>query len=91
MTGYPDFNFPAFHAEAARLRALGHEIVNPAELNPDQTMSWKDCIRNDIKHLVDCDGIALLSGFTESKGAQLELDIAKRIGLDWIGLAEDIK
>ena len=22
MTGYPDLNFPAFHAETARLRAL---------------------------------------------------------------------
>jgi hypothetical protein len=32
MTGLPDLNFPAFHAEAARLRALGYDVINPAEL-----------------------------------------------------------
>lgn len=31
MRGYPEFNFPAFHAGAARLRALGHEVFSPAE------------------------------------------------------------
>lgn len=31
MRGYPEFNFPAFHAAAARLRAEGHEVFSPAE------------------------------------------------------------
>lgn len=31
MRGYPEFNFPAFHAGAAHLRALGHEVFSPAE------------------------------------------------------------
>lgn len=31
MRGIPEFNFPAFHAAAARLRAEGHEVFNPAE------------------------------------------------------------
>lgn len=31
MKGYPLFNFPAFHAAAAKLRALGHEVFSPAE------------------------------------------------------------
>ena len=32
MTGLPDLNFPTFHTEAARLRSLGHEVINPAEI-----------------------------------------------------------
>ena len=31
MTGLPEFNYPAFHAEAARLRQLGYHVENPAE------------------------------------------------------------
>lgn len=31
MRGYPKFNFPAFFAAAAKLRAEGHEVFSPAE------------------------------------------------------------
>lgn len=31
MRGIPEFNFPAFHAAAAKLRAAGHHVFNPAE------------------------------------------------------------
>ena len=31
MRGIPEFNFPAFRAAAADLRAQGHEVFNPAE------------------------------------------------------------
>lgn len=31
MRGYPEFNFPAFHVAAAKLRAEGHEVFSPAE------------------------------------------------------------
>lgn len=31
MRGYPEFNFPEFYAAAAKLRAAGHVVFNPAE------------------------------------------------------------
>ena len=31
MRGIQDFNFPAFHAAAAKLREQGHVVFNPAE------------------------------------------------------------
>lgn len=81
MTGLPELNFPQFHHYANWLRERGYEVVNPAELNPDKTMSWEQCMKTDIKALCDCDAIYLLPGWQNSKGAHLELHIAHRLGL----------
>lgn len=79
MSGLPEFNYPAFNAEAARLRALGWHVENPAE-NPEQTC-WENYLRLGIAQLVTCHIIALLPGWTRSRGAQLEVDIAQQIGI----------
>ncbi|MGU7784904.1 DUF4406 domain-containing protein [Burkholderia sp. PU8-34] len=81
MSGYAELNFPAFRAEASRLRGLGFEIVNPAEINPDSAADWLACMRADIKQLVDCDGIALLPGWEQSRGANVEHTLARGLGL----------
>jgi hypothetical protein len=81
MTGIQELNFPAFHAEAARLRAAGHEAVNPAEINPDQGAEWHTCMRGDIAQLVTCDAIHMLPGWETSRGATLEHHIATALGL----------
>lgn len=81
MTGLPELNFPRFHAEAAHLRTTGVEVINPAELNPDTTMEWNECMRRDIAALVTCNAIHLLPGWEDSKGATLEHHIAERLGM----------
>jgi hypothetical protein len=86
MTGLPELNFPAFHAAAAALRARGFSVQNPAEINPDPGAAWDQCMRADIKALCDCDVIALMPGWENSKGAHLELHIAHRIGIRVITL-----
>ncbi|GGD63237.1 DUF4406 domain-containing protein [Caballeronia grimmiae] len=96
MSNLPELNFPAFHAEAARLRALGYEIVNPAEIDVGPNPDWLSCMRADIRELVLCDGIALLPGWGQSPGATLEHTIARGLGLrvyqsrHIIGLAADM-
>ena len=92
MTGYPENNFPAFHAHAALLREQGHEVVNPAEINvglvepahgtPEWQAFYQACLRADIRALCDCDAISLLPGWENSNGAHLELHIAHRLGLE---------
>lgn len=79
MTGLPKLNFPAFATYAEYLRELGFSVVNPAEINPDTTMTWAACMRADIKALCDCDAIALMPGWEHSRGAHLELHIAHRL------------
>ncbi len=67
MSGLPDFNFPAFYAEAARLEALGCDVVNPATINPETSLSWCECMRRDIAALVFCDAVQLLPGWQKSQ------------------------
>lgn len=80
MSNLPDLNFPAFHAEAARLRALGFTVVNPAEVNPDQATPWTECMLRDLQELTECDGIVMLPGWEKSPGAQIERLWALRTG-----------
>lgn len=84
MSGLPDLNFPAFNDAAAKLRALGHEVFNPAEKQEEsnQDMTWTDYMRLDIKMLMGCDAVALLPGYWESKGATIEWQLAKGLGFD---------
>ena len=88
MTGLPEFNFPAFHAAAAKLRERGHAAVNPAEINAETGGDWHYYLKADIKALCDCDALALLPGWQNSKGAHLELHIAHRLGLE-IGTVDE--
>lgn len=81
MTGLPNFNYPRFHLEAARLRALGYEVVNPAELN-EPADSRAACMRRDIQALMTCDAVAMLPGWTSSHGATLEHACAVQCGME---------
>lgn len=89
MSGLPGLNFEAFHAEAARLRALGYTIVNPAEINPDPSAAWADALAADFEHLEHCDSIALLPGWEQSRGANREYGYALGRGFS-IVMAADI-
>lgn len=89
MSNMPEHNFPAFNAEAARLRDLGYDVVNPVDVNPDPGTTWHECLRRDLQALLTCDTIALLPGWQSSQGAHLEMHVAHRVGME-IVIAADI-
>lgn len=80
MTGLPEMNFPAFNAKAAELRSQGRDVVNPAEHDEAPDLPWHVYLRKDIRLLMDCDTIHMLPGWESSRGARLELHIAKELG-----------
>ncbi len=77
MSGYAEHNFPEFNRVAALLRAEGHEVFNPAE-NADGGVQRPRSfyMRRDIPALMDCDAIAVLPNWQQSRGACLEMWIA---------------
>jgi hypothetical protein len=81
MTGFEDFNFPAFNKMAANLRALGYIVENPAEHGVVANVAWADYIAYDLTHLGLCDQVAVLPGWENSKGASLEVHIARELGM----------
>jgi hypothetical protein len=94
MRGIAQFNFPAFDAGAARLRARGHVVISPAELDRQSGINENDdnlpsdflrgAMKRDLAAICECDGIALLSGWEKSKGVAVELALAKLLGLEII-------
>jgi DNA-binding transcriptional regulator YdaS (Cro superfamily) len=82
MTGIADLNFPAFHAEARRLRNLGLRVINPAEVQLPADSPWATFLRVDlIDLLTHCDTVVVLPGWDRSKGAQLEVFVARQLGM----------
>ena len=79
MTGYPDFNYPAFNAAETWLTDRGHDVLNPAR-HPKQD-TWAGYLRLDLADVLTADGIALLPGWEASRGAQLEVHVAHSLGI----------
>lgn len=88
MTGFPDNNHPAFHAEAARLRALGYTVENPAENDAPPCGTWFGWMRLALAQLIRCDTVAMLEGYAESRGARIEVCLGEDIGLNTIMACE---
>ncbi|MGN6589481.1 MAG: dATP/dGTP diphosphohydrolase domain-containing protein [Sphingomicrobium sp.] len=97
MRGLPEFGFPEFDRAAGLLHEAGHYPVNPAnhdrangfdpkgmtgnedlaELGFDLT----DALTWDLQQVADSDGVAVLSGWENSKGARAEVATAHALGV----------
>ncbi|WP_257605327.1 DUF4406 domain-containing protein [Pseudomonas sp. UMAB-40] len=81
MTGIPEYNFPAFNAMAEKLRGAGWHVENPADHGHVVGAEWADYLRYDIGRLATCEVVMLLPGWTSSRGARLEVSIARELGI----------
>jgi hypothetical protein len=90
MRGKPLYNFPTFHAAAAHLRRQGHEVWSPAErdvkedgFNPltDQAKSLQYYMEHDLPALLQQEGVAVLNGWSQSAGSNIEVFVAWAVGM----------
>jgi hypothetical protein len=77
ITGNPNY-MADFHKWADFLAANGHDSFNPASLG-EGLPDWHSYLKRDIPYLVECDGLFAMPGWEGSKGAQLEIDLARRL------------
>jgi Domain of unknown function (DUF4406) len=81
MTGLPELNFPAFFEAERVLRAHGFDVLNPADrAGRTEGMPWSWYLRRGVRDVTESDGVALLPGWGDSRGARLEWFVAR--GLD---------
>lgn len=84
ITGIENKNKPSFDSTSEILRKLGHEVINPFDLdsptfNPEEC--WFKYLKRDLAALLSCDSLCLLPGWEESKGACLEILVASKLNL----------
>lgn len=100
MQGKPLYNFPLFDAAAKQFSKFGYDVINPAELDRQAGFDpangdvvtpefLEQARKRDLEALLTCDGIAMLPGWENSKGARAEHAVALWAGLSVYQWSED--
>ena len=100
MQGKPLYNFPLFDAAAKQFSKFGYDVISPAELDRQAGFDpakgdvvtpefLEQARKRDLEALLTCDGIAMLPGWEDSKGARAEHAVALWAGLSVYQWSED--
>ena len=84
MSGYPNFNREAFYSAEQELVDAGYQVVSPARLrvHAEGEPTWLDWMRPALQLMLEADAVAMLPGWEESRGANVELKLANQLGID---------
>lgn len=81
VTGVEDLNRPAFE-EARELLALkGYAPLLPHDIVRDPATPWREALRQTLRAMLGCHGVALMDGWQASKGACLERNVALALAI----------
>lgn len=56
-------------------------VLNPFDNGLEDEASWEDHMRADIKMLMECDAMYVVNDISSSKGAKIELNLARALGI----------
>lgn len=73
ISGTTDY-MERFAAAEEKLKAQGHEVVNPAKVTESlpKSFTWKQYMRVALSAMAPCDAIYMLKGWEHSRGATIE-------------------
>lgn len=97
ITNNPNYKQQFDRAEAKLIKE--YEVVySPASCNKNKIYTkavkdnpsklWELCMRNCIQHLMESHVIVMLPGWEQSKGANLEHNLAIQLGMERVYVAE---
>ena len=92
VTGMPDDNREAFVGAVRDLWNAGYKADFP-HLHVPSDAEWHDAMKISVAHMMQADGVAMLDGWRDSKGARLEYRIARELDMPayhvghWLGNA----
>lgn len=76
-------NKARMRAAEAALIAAGHSVVCPLDNGLEESAKWDEHMRADVRLMLapDVDAVALMDGWTNSRGATEEERIARTFGM----------
>ena len=86
MSGYREWNFPAFDYVAGYLRDRGFRLINPADFGVDPKQTWADCLKRDVVTAMAQEQLICMPFHEESNGAKLETHVATALGIPVVSL-----
>lgn len=88
MTGYTDYNYPAFNQLEQEIKELDPtiKVINPTQTGVQPDWEWNDYLRHDLLLLLEAkpDAVITLPHWELSRGAKLEVHVAKNLGIEII-------
>lgn len=83
ISGLPMDEVTAKFAQAeAEVKAKGATPVNPLNIHTGKgNPEWADHMKADIKAMMDCDALYVLTDWQQSRGAKIEVQLALSLGM----------
>lgn len=91
ITGYENGNQQAFKSAKDFLLELGYKVCNPHDIfghdsiasdsSLTEEQKYNEYMKLDIIELCKCDRVMTIEGWEKSKGANIEVNLARQLGI----------
>jgi hypothetical protein len=76
-----DFKFfkKKFTLARQQLENAGYVVCDPTTFELSEYISWSEAMKYDIRCMLQCDGVATMDNWRDSRGAKIEVQLARNM------------